>query len=83
MRYVTFTIRERQLRLFGHFARLPEADPARQVLYTREPTNWRRRRGRAGACWVEQMDRHCPELGMGGVLHGGRVQTAPGVWGVR
>ena len=45
MRFVTCINRECQLRLFGHVAPLPEADPARQVRCTGELTSWRRRRG--------------------------------------
>ena len=77
MRYVTCIIRERQLRLFGHIARLPEADPARQVLYTREPTSWRRPRGRPRANWLQQMDRHCRGLGMGRVSAWGMACRRP------
>ena len=37
MRFVTCIIRERQLRLFGHVAHFPDANPAHQILSAREP----------------------------------------------
>ena len=37
LRQVTFIVRERQLRLYGHVARLPAEDPAHRVLSCRDP----------------------------------------------
>ena len=37
MRLVTCIVRERQLRLYGHVARFPDADPAHQIISAREP----------------------------------------------
>ena len=45
MRFVTCIVRERQLRLYGHVARFPDADPAHQILSAREPREWRRPMG--------------------------------------
>ena len=45
MRFVTCIVREHQLRLCGHVARFPDADPARQILSAREPREWRRPMG--------------------------------------
>ena len=36
MRFVTCIVREHQLRLYGHVARFPDADPAHQILSSRE-----------------------------------------------
>ena len=35
MRFVTFIVHEHQLRLYGHVARFPDADPAHQILSAR------------------------------------------------
>ena len=37
MTFVTYIFRERELRLHGHVARFPDADPAHQILLVREP----------------------------------------------
>ena len=42
MRFVTCIVREHQLRLYGHVALFPDADPAHQILSVREPREWRR-----------------------------------------
>ena len=42
MSFVTCIVRERQLRLHGHVARFPDADPAHQILSARESREWRR-----------------------------------------
>ena len=63
---VTHTIRDRQLRLYGHLARLPEVDPAHRVVSTRDNPGWRRPRGRPRRSWLEQIDQTChEEVGMG------------------
>ena len=50
MRFVTCIVREGQLRLYGHMARFPDADPAHQILSAREPREWRRPMGRPRGC---------------------------------
>ena len=45
MRFVTCIVRERQLRLYGHVARFPDADPSQQILSVRESREWRRPMG--------------------------------------
>ena len=65
MRFVTCIVRERQLRLCGHVAHFPDADPAHQILSVREPREWRRPMGRPRASWLQQVDRHLKEMGMG------------------
>ena len=65
MRFVTCIVHERQLRLYGHVAHFPDADPAHQILSTRESREWRRPMGRPRASWLQQVDRHLEEIGMG------------------
>ena len=65
MRFVTCIVRERQLRLFGHVAHFSDADPARKILSAREPREWRRPMGRPPASWLQQVDQHLREMGMG------------------
>ena len=52
MRFVTCIVRERQLRLYGHVAHFPDADPAHQILSARESREWRRPMGRPHASWL-------------------------------
>ena len=65
MRFVTCIVRERQLRLYGLVARFPDADPAHQILSARESHEWRRPMGRPHTSWLQQVDRHLKEIGMG------------------
>ena len=63
---VTHTIRDRQLRLYGHLARLPEVDPAHRVVSTRDNPGWRRLVGRPRKSWLGQIDQTCQkEVEMG------------------
>ncbi len=63
---VTWTVRQRKIRLYGHVARYPEADPAHRVVSVRDNPEWRRPRGPPRNSWLEQVDRSCREiLGMG------------------
>ncbi len=61
-RPVTSIVRERQLRLYGHVARLPDVDPAHRVLSVRDNPGWRRPRGRPRNSWLGKVDRSCLEL---------------------
>jgi len=80
IRFVTCIVRQRQLRLYGHVARFPDADPAHQILSPREPREWRRPMGRPHALWLQQVDQHLMEMGMGLASAWGDGQTeAPGV----
>ena len=65
MRFVTCIICECQLRLYGHVALFPDADPAHQILSAREPHDWRRTLGQPRASWLQQVDQHLKEMGMG------------------
>ena len=76
MRFVTCIVRECQLRLNGHVARFPDADPAHQILSARESREWRRPMGRPRASWLQQVDRHLKEIGI--CLGDGQTE-APGV----
>ena len=49
LRQVTYIIRERQLRIYGHVARLPGEDPANLILQYRDPSGWTIPRGRPHA----------------------------------
>ncbi len=53
---------ERQLRLYGHLARLPDVDPAHTVLSVRDNPGWRRPRGRPRNSWLGKVDGSCREL---------------------
>ena len=65
MRFVTCIVRERQLRLYGHVASFPDADPAHQILSAREACEWSGPMGRPLATWLQQVDQHLKEMGMG------------------
>ena len=65
MTFVTCIVRERQLRLYGHVARFPDADPVQRILSVREAHEWRRLMGRPRASWLQQVDRYLKEMGMG------------------
>ena len=56
MRFVTCIVRECQLRLYGHVARFPDADPVHQILSVRESHEWRRPMGRPRASWLQKVD---------------------------
>ena len=65
MRFVTCIVRECQLWLYGHVARFPDTDPAHQILSARESREWRRPMDRPRSSWLQQVDRHLKEMGMG------------------
>ena len=72
MRFVTHIVRERQLQLYGHVARFPDADPAHQILSSREPRELRSPMGLPCASWLQHVDRHL--MGWGWTRH------IPGGW---
>jgi len=74
MRFVTCIVRENQLRLYGHVARFPDADPAHKILSAREPREWRRPMGRPRASWLQQVDHHLKEREMGQASAGGMAR---------
>ncbi len=62
---VTSIVLERQLRLYGHVARLPDVDPAHMVLSVRDNPEWRRPREQPRNSWLGKIDRPCRDrLGM-------------------
>ena len=65
MRFVSCIVRERQLRLYGHASRFPDADPAHQVLSVRESCEWRRPMDGSHASELQKVDWHLNEMGMG------------------
>ena len=77
MRFVTCIVRERQLRLYGQVARFPDADPAHQILSARESREWTRPMGRPRASWLQQVDRHLKEMGMGQASAWGMARRRP------
>jgi len=80
MRFVSCIVRERQLRLSGHLAHFPDADPAYQILSARESREWSRPMGRPSASWLQQVDLHLKEMGIGQASAWGRARwNAPGV----
>ena len=77
MRFVTCIVREHQQRLSGHVSRFPDSDPAHQILSAREPREWRRPMGRPRASWLEQVDQHLKETGMGQASACGMARRRP------
>ena len=67
LRQVTCVNRERQLRLYGHLARLPAEDPAHRILSYRDPRGWNMPIGRPQASWLRQMESHLKNTGMTGL----------------
>ena len=65
MRFVSCIVRERQLRLYGHVARFPDADPTHQIPSVRQPHEWRRPMGQSHASWLQKVDQYLMEMGMG------------------
>ena len=81
---VTCQILKRQLRLYGHVARLPEVDPAHGVVSSETNPEWRRPRGRPRNLWLGQVDRACRELfGAGRRTAGGWAIRDPAGWSRR
>ena len=77
MRFITCIVRECQLRLYGHVARFPDVDPAHQILSARESPEWRRPMGRPRALWLQQVDQHLKEMGMGQASAWGMARRRP------
>ena len=65
MRFDTCLVRKHQLRLYGHVAHFPQADPAHQILSARDPHAWRMPMGRPRASWLQQVDCHLKEIRIG------------------
>ena len=76
MIFVTCIVREHQLRLYGHVAHYSNADPAHQILSGRKPREWRPM-GQPRASWLQQVDQHLKELGMGQASAWGMFSRRP------
>ena len=61
-RHIGCIVRERQLRLYGHVARLPEVDPAHLVVLVGDNPEWIRPLGRPRETWLRKVDRSCDRL---------------------
>ena len=77
MRFVAYIVCERQLKLYGQVARFPDTDPAHQILSAREPREWRRPMDRPRASWLQQIDHHLKEIGVGKASTWGMVRLRP------
>ena len=77
MRFVTCIVREHQLQLYGHVAHFPDADASHKILSAREPHEWRRPMGRPRASWLQQVDPHLKEMGMGQASAWGMARQRP------
>ena len=53
---------ERQLRIYGHVARLPAEDPAHRILSCRDPRGWTMPRPHAS--YLRQVESHLRDTGM-------------------
>ena len=71
MRFVTCIVHEHQLQLHGHVAHFPDANTAEKIPSAREPREWRWPMGQPRASWLQQVDQHLKEMGMGQVSAGG------------
>ena len=77
MRFATCIVRERQLQLHRHVTRFSDTDPAHQILSAREPHEWRRPMGRPRALWLQHVDQHLKEMGMGRASSLGMARWQP------
>ena len=67
LRLVTCIVRERQLRLYGHVARLPADDSAHWIFSCRDPSAWTMPRGRPHASWLRHVESYLKNTGMAGL----------------
>ena len=79
-RPITCLVRQRQLQLYGHVARLPEVDPAHRVVSERDNPEWRRPRGRPQNSWLRKVDESCGLLGIGRVAAWRLARRDPRAW---
>ena len=59
---------ERQIRLYGHVARLPTEDPTHRILSCRDPSGWTTPRGRSHASCLRQMEIYLNDTGVAGLV---------------
>ena len=67
LRQLTGIIQERQLRLYGHVARLPTEDPAHRILFCRDARGWSMPRGRPHASWLRKVESYLKDTGTTGL----------------
>ena len=72
---VTCIVRDGQLRLYGHVARLSAEDPAHQILSCRDPEEWILQRCRPRAVCSRQVESYLRDLDMKGRVCVGDGQT--------
>lgn len=60
-RVVTGFVRERQVWLYEHVARLSYVNPAHRVDFVQDNREWRNPRGRPRNSWLRQVDRTCQD----------------------
>ena len=77
MRFVTCIVHEHQLWLYGHVACFPDADPVHEILSARDPRKWRRPMSQSRASWLQKVDRHLKEMGMGKTSAWGMARWRP------
>ena len=79
MRIDTCIVCQSHLWLYGHVAHFPDADYAHQIVSVRmeEPHEWRRPMGRPRALWLQQVDKHLKEMGMGQASAWGMERRRP------
>ena len=61
-RLITSLVCQRQLQLYGHVARYPEAGPASWVISERDNPELRRPRGCSQSSWLRQVNASCWKL---------------------
>ena len=67
LRQVTCIVREHQVRLYGHVARLPAEDPAHRILSHRGSEGLDHAEGRPHASWLRQVESYLKDAGMAGL----------------
>ena len=67
LKEVTCIVRELQLRLYGHVARLPGKDAAHRILSCQDSRGWTMPRGRSHASWLCQMESYLKDTSMAGL----------------
>ena len=66
--YIQLTqTRERQLRLYGHVARLPAEDPAHRILSCRDARGWTVPKERSQASCLRQLESYLRDMGIAGL----------------
>ena len=77
LKQITCIVQERQIRLYGHVARLPAEDPAHRIIPCRDPRGWAIPRGHHGSCLrlVESYLKDTGTAGLGVCLGDGQTEV--------